>query len=94
MGEKCCFDEMMSQFGMKSNTECSRNDGWGNLFPDECDDCDPEQGYYYCSKHLKEHKKNGLCLKIRNTCKVEELKDLEEQKQNIEKRIKSLKEEK
>lgn len=55
MSEKCYY------LNEGLDGDCSKNDGYSG-FPDECDDC----GEFFCSKHLKLHKKDGTCKKIQN----------------------------
>jgi len=76
MSEKCWWGDNIS-------CDCSSNSGWGSSSPNECDDC----GEYFCSKHLKLHKKRGICEKIINEDEEYELKELEEEKREIEERI-------
>ena len=56
MSEKCYY---INEEIEEDDDGCSRNNGYSGS-PDACDDCEE----YFCSKHLKKHKKDGYCIKI------------------------------
>ena len=66
---------------------CSSNCGYGSSSPDECDKC----GEYYCSKHMKLHRKDGTCEEVINENNEYELDELEKNMKNIKKKIKEMK---
>jgi hypothetical protein len=83
MSEKCYYlNDDMNECDI-----CSRNNGYNRIPPDECDDC----GEFFCSKHLKKHKKDGFCEKIQqgyNEYNDDEIALIKKVKEEERKRIK------
>lgn len=81
MSEKCYYLDAVVD--VEFDTPCGENNGYGAGEPDYCDDCDE----YFCSKHLRQHKRDGTCRAIQEEMGEEEWQDIKEDLKEIPTRL-------